>query len=127
MKFLSYLANIAAFNEYNHQYILLACWLIAPVTFSFMISQDYFRPPWMAMLFGQRKSIFITRNLITVIFPLLLLLAHSILLAPGRLLRAGLSRRSREAFRLLLLLASPYRPFAGQLERWGHRGCAGTR
>jgi hypothetical protein len=78
-------------------YALLLPWLVLPVGISFSISQPYYRPELMEAIFGSRPSIFLTRNLITVLFPLLLLLARSLVLlqrqpaATWRLLGIGLA------------------------------------
>jgi mannosyltransferase len=61
-------------------YAVLIPWLVIPVAANFFLSQPYFRPEMLGFLFGSRSSIFLTRNLITIIFPLLLLLARSLML-----------------------------------------------
>jgi mannosyltransferase len=61
-------------------YALLLPWLVVPITASFVISQPYFRPDWLQAIIGSRPSIFLTRNLLTILFPLLLLVARGLVL-----------------------------------------------
>jgi mannosyltransferase len=61
-------------------YAVLLPWLVVPITISFVVSQPYFRPEFMHAVIGSRPSIFLTRNLFIILFPLLLLLARSLVL-----------------------------------------------
>lgn len=61
-------------------YAVLLPWLVVPITVSFVVSQPYFRPDWLITIIGSRPSIFLTRNLLIILFPLLLLLARSLVL-----------------------------------------------
>lgn len=72
-------------------YLLVGVWLVVPFAISFAISQPYYRPALFTMLFGERQSIFLTRNLITTLFPLALLLSRSLLLIPRRAIGVGVA------------------------------------
>jgi mannosyltransferase len=61
-------------------YAVLLPWLVVPISASFVISQPYYRPDWLLEIIGSRPSVFLTRNLITILFPLLLLAARSLAL-----------------------------------------------
>jgi mannosyltransferase len=69
-------------------YAVLLPWLIVPISASFVISQPYFRPDWLDAIIGSRPSIFLTRNLLISLFPLLLLLARGLVLLYHRKDRA---------------------------------------
>jgi mannosyltransferase len=59
-------------------YAVLLPWMVVPISASFVISQPYYRPDWLLEITGSRPSVFLTRNLITILFPLLLLAARSL-------------------------------------------------
>lgn len=61
-------------------YAVLLPWLLVPISASFVISQPYYRPDWLLEIIGTRPSVFLTRNLITILFPLLLLAGRSLVL-----------------------------------------------
>lgn len=61
-------------------YAILLPWLVIPIAASFILSQPYYRPEWIQSISGSRQSIFLTRNLIAILSPLLLLLARSLVL-----------------------------------------------
>jgi hypothetical protein len=61
-------------------YAILLAWLVVPISASFVLSQPYFRPELLSFFFGERPSIFLTRNLITILMPLMMLLARSLVL-----------------------------------------------
>ena len=68
------------YQMHPNRYIILVSWLVLPVGISFLISQEYFKVPLRDLFFAPGVYIFLNRNLITVMFPLYILIARGLIL-----------------------------------------------